>query len=570
MPNNSNNINGLTLRELLYHVRSRPMAPEELVDLSRSVGIQFSTQAQVEEELLRLCHEEEANRSMEVTPAAPAPTETDTEDPFSGLDAIVSRDQMSARYRTQLQALEAQRRYTVSSPFELSYGQPTALQYSIPTFSTRLRGPAAPSRVPPNTNFEEIRRLPAKERKKKRTAAMERFVSSRGLKGAEASIQCGLEFEFHKLNRPNSNKFDAEQFNLDLALNQKKQSLYSLVYHQRYKDWSPDTETVDSEGNVTIVPTDVVEKKKVLSVLVEYVREKETQTVKDLPKEMRKLGAEYMDTLMSRFTEGWIERNRKNYISPADTNEIEGWDTVSSYTQLGTDGSVRGGEIRTLGGRTIREFLRAARVLSRNPFEVAEDTSFHIHLSLLDVEHKWGERFQAEMYAYLLRNVDRMPESVQKRLIAPAGVKYAKFVLENGHKYVAVYKHDDYNTWEFRLFGNVHKYSEMVQCLSLAVDTLRHVYAVRLGRAESLISKYGTDEIQHALNRIYDKRELQETDNPDPRPLRWDDSEEDDGDESERPLGPDEILIPGVGLKGFHQCLVDSARKIRTVEEDAA
>lgn len=401
--------------------------------------------------------------------------------------------------------------------------------------------------------FDNLRKLPRAERKRRRIAAMEAFVMSSGLKGAESLIRCGLEFEFHKLNRPGSNVFDEPGFSRDLESTMQGYSLYSLVYHgKQYSDW-----TLTSE-----MPGEEVERRRFLLRVIEHIRAKETQKVEQLPQEMRKVGAEYEMLLRDRAREKWIRTNRRHYISAARAEDVLGWDQIASYTQMGTDGSVRGGEVRTLGGRTIREFLTAARVLSRNPFEVAEDTSFHIHLSLNDVEHKWGERFQAEMYAYLLKNVDRMPEAVQKRLVSPPGQKYAKFMLENGHKYVAVYKHDDYNTWEFRLFGNVSKFPEMVQCLTLAVDTLRHVYAVRLGLTDSLIQAYATDEIQHALNLVYDRKEPIEDDVP--RENRYDE----DGDLIEDPSNT--VIVPGTGLRGFHQTLRDSIRKIRSVEEDAA
>jgi hypothetical protein len=54
-----------------------------------------------------------------------------------------------------------------------------------------------------------------------------------------------------------------------------------------------------------------------------------------------------------------------------------------------------------------------------------------------------------------------------------------------------VYCNIDIGTWEFRLFGNVTTGKEARTSLYLAIDAMRHAYAVRCGLAKSLVPKSG-------------------------------------------------------------------------------
>jgi hypothetical protein len=123
-------------------------------------------------------------------------------------------------------------------------------------------------------------------------------------------------------------------------------------------------------------------------------------------------------------------------------------------------------------------------------------------MSVQGMTHAYGQRFQAEMYAYLLRNLHRIPDSVRKRIIAPNGCQqWAKLVLST-EKYSAVHFSKEHGTWEFRLFGNTKDYREMRTCLQLSYEAIRHAYAVKLGKSESLLGRVPTASIQAVLQKL--------------------------------------------------------------------
>lgn len=163
--------------------------------------------------------------------------------------------------------------------------------------------------------------------------------------------------------------------------------------------------------------------------------------------------------------------------------------------EVGEDGSVRGGEARTIGALTPTEFMAAATALfESHDFEIDTGCSFHIHLSVPGVDHVYSKAIQAEMFAFLLQNQDRLPESVRTRLKKDS--KYFEFRLDT-EKYRAVHRHPQ-KTWEFRLFGNVSTALDAWKCLLLAIDTLRHAYQVRLQIKPSLVQIEYLD-IMHKL-----------------------------------------------------------------------
>lgn len=169
--------------------------------------------------------------------------------------------------------------------------------------------------------------------------------------------------------------------------------------------------------------------------------------------------------------------------SPAD--EIS-----APHIEVGSDSSVRGGEVRTLGALTPQEFMAAAIALFKgHDFEIDTGCSFHIHLSVPGIKHTYGERLQAEMMAFLLDNQDRLPASVRKRLKSDA-IRFCHFKISSD-KFTAVHGHPQ-KTWEFRLFGNVTTAVDAWRCLLLAIDAMRHAYRVRCNLTKSMVS---VDEI---------------------------------------------------------------------------
>ena len=178
------------------------------------------------------------------------------------------------------------------------------------------------------------------------------------------------------------------------------------------------------------------------------------------------------------------------------TNEGRPWEDVDCYRQdveCKDDSSVSGGEVATNGGKSPLEFLKISRYLfDNNEFEIDERCSFHIHLSVAGVDHYYGERTQAEMLAYLIKNIDRLPQRVVDRI----NVNHRHYEVKiKTDKFNAIHYHSQ-GTWEFRLFGNVTNQIEAQKCLQLAYEALRHAYQCKLDPSKRLIDdlhKFKTD-----------------------------------------------------------------------------
>lgn len=175
--------------------------------------------------------------------------------------------------------------------------------------------------------------------------------------------------------------------------------------------------------------------------------------------------------------------------------------------EVGSDSSVRGGEARTIGALTPNEFMAAARALFGGyEFEIETNCSFHIHLSVPGVHHKYGAALQAEMFAYILNNIGRLPQSVQDRLNS-SSIRYCKFEL-TPEKFTAVHGHS-LHTWEFRLFGNITTALDGWKCLLLAIDALRHAYRVRLRKTDPMAGKeFSTEPTRYATKVLKEKSSL--------------------------------------------------------------
>ncbi len=129
--------------------------------------------------------------------------------------------------------------------------------------------------------------------------------------------------------------------------------------------------------------------------------------------------------------------------NPDDDSETEEAinDEISApHIEVGTDSSVRGGEIRTVGALTPQEFMAAATALfNGHDFEIDTGCSFHIHLSVPDVKHKYGRAMQGEMMSYILNNLDRVPADVKERMKSDA-IRFFQFKLDED-KMRAVHGH---------------------------------------------------------------------------------------------------------------------------------
>jgi hypothetical protein len=156
------------------------------------------------------------------------------------------------------------------------------------------------------------------------------------------------------------------------------------------------------------------------------------------------------------------------------------------HIEVSDDQSVRGGEIRTIGALSPCMFMAAIKALfDTHEFKIDTGCSFHIHLSVPGIKHRYGKAIQAELTAFLLNNQDRLPDSVKKRLKSD-NIRFCRFKIA-AEKFSAVHGHPQ-GTWEFRLFGNINNTHDAWKCLLLAIDALRHAYRVRFGMVESLVS----------------------------------------------------------------------------------
>jgi len=172
-----------------------------------------------------------------------------------------------------------------------------------------------------------------------------------------------------------------------------------------------------------------------------------------------------------------------------DTSEYERSDNESIQDEIGNhnvevvdDSSVSGVEIRTIGGLSYLDFVSALRDSFKLEHRIDKACSFHIHLSLPEVQHSYGERFQLALVEYLVESIPRLPDNVQKRFQSATSNQYIRGITSSREKYSFVNAHS-LNTWEFRCFGNVKSVSEGIACLNIAIDAMAYAYAcVKQGR----------------------------------------------------------------------------------------
>lgn len=289
-------------------------------------------------------------------------------------------------------------------------------------------------------------------------------------------IRCGFELEFHSLNgatRDGEIDYDAD----------------------------PDWDILHADAEVQWLEASWDEIKQYynsddfLYPFIEHIMQKYpcVEVIKrDTSGAIRSIIMQYLESGLNSYvddvTPNLLENDPGRYYPKLESDfNLHTSETTEQYIELGDDSSVRGGELRTLGALTPLTFLSVADdVLSCNTFEVAENCSFHIHLSVPDVKHSYSAAMQAELTGYLLNNINRMPDRVQRRLKSHACVQYARLRLSTD-KYTAVHYHKRLGTWEFRLFGNIDSYEDAQQCLILAIEAMRHAYRVKLELTPSIV-----------------------------------------------------------------------------------
>lgn len=159
---------------------------------------------------------------------------------------------------------------------------------------------------------------------------------------------------------------------------------------------------------------------------------------------------------------------------------------------VGTDNSVDGVEIRTIDGLTYRQFYAAAKAAFSLDHDIDTACSFHIHLSIPNVKHSFGDRFQLALVEYLIENIDRLPANVQKRFKNAPKNDYINGLLSSQKKYSFVHAHCQ-GTWEFRCFGNVQNTIEAMTCLNIAIEAMNYAYQATKAGMALLTDKHDGD-----------------------------------------------------------------------------
>lgn len=182
------------------------------------------------------------------------------------------------------------------------------------------------------------------------------------------------------------------------------------------------------------------------------------------------------------------ELDMSNYTS--SNGDLTDTVSIPAGIQVGSDGTVSGFEFRTgNGGVNYPDFIRLARELFQIPHSIDTGCSFHIHLSVVGVRHKFGERLQAAMVEFLALNIESVPESVRLRWSKIDSNSYIRKLIGETDKYCFIRSHPQ-GTWEFRCFGNVKNAKDAKKCLDLSIAALAHGYAVIQGEAALLRDKY--------------------------------------------------------------------------------
>ncbi len=148
------------------------------------------------------------------------------------------------------------------------------------------------------------------------------------------------------------------------------------------------------------------------------------------------------------------------------------------------DQSVTGVEIRTIGGHKFDKIVALAKYafekIDETDHYIDRECSCHIHIKLsddIDVKHYFGDgKLHAAIMEYLVWNIDRLPKSVQDRIIQ--GQRHIEPTINNNGKFQWVHFHPQ-NTIEFRLFGNIDNANDLEQCLIITTEALAYGYQLR-------------------------------------------------------------------------------------------
>lgn len=184
-------------------------------------------------------------------------------------------------------------------------------------------------------------------------------------------------------------------------------------------------------------------------------------------------------------------------------------DINSDKLEWGEDGSVEGIEIRTIGGLSVKEFAQAAKdtfkFVKNRECKVDEKCSFHIHIKVKDMKHRYSERFQRRLVEGVMLHAHLLDQEVYQRWRhedCRRLQEYFNFEQDN-HKYNFAHQHGGYGTWELRCFGNVTSYRSAMKCLQVAVLAMRHAYRAR-AKLEQDFMKDSNEYRNFWRSRFYD------------------------------------------------------------------
>ncbi len=284
-------------------------------------------------------------------------------------------------------------------------------------------------------------------------------------------IKCGFELEFHKLNGVSAGYDDDGEIDHDALrdaaneafddadfddLNEYMDSAYSELFAEIHRH------TGQPHGDIY-------------------------QTFRDNKTLFRKLERAVAD-MEESWRSDWEENCDMDQFRSSAPDVYNDFDcNFKREIDCGSDASVRGGEIRTVGGKSPARFMAiVSDIFKQNTFEIDHGCSFHIHLSVPGVMHKYGPDMQAEMMAYLFDQYHRWPLAVRKRFTTSSCERYFAPQLDRD-KYSMIHFSSHCKTWEFRFFGNVSNARDARHCLILAIEAIRHAYRVKSKLSNSLI-----------------------------------------------------------------------------------
>jgi hypothetical protein len=195
------------------------------------------------------------------------------------------------------------------------------------------------------------------------------------------------------------------------------------------------------------------------------------------------------ETLCAKAAEG-IDKS-KHIIRDCRCTDKSSWGAmcktlkVNDQLHVKQDSSVSGGEITTKGPNTVAQCLSLTDfIFSNNDLSIDKGCSYHLHFSVEGMNHSYGSHIQSEAMRFLHEQLKqgKWGDFLEKRL---NNMQHYRPKIDSD-KYTLLNFNGEYNTWEFRIFGNVSNTADAADCFRLAIRSMRHVYQVLEGMKPSL------------------------------------------------------------------------------------